>query len=280
VADTIGDLDNVLFEVSNESHPGATAWQYEMIRALRNLESSSGHHHPIGMTAMWREPPERNASLLESPADWIAPHDNAADRYSTDPPPSTGRKVIVTDTDHIWGIGGDPRWVWKSFFRGLNPIFMDPYVTAIRRNLPAWPAPPPGYVAAPAAEWEGIRTAMGYTRAIADRIDLTTMTPRGDLASSGYCLADPGKEYLVYFPSRDGRLQRLRASVFRGLAGERGTVDLTAANGPLDAEWINTEQGVIVPSDSIMGGGHIDIRAPFPGQAVLHLKARTGAGGK
>ena len=26
------------------------------------------------------------------------------------------------------------------------------------------------------------------------------MAPRGDLASTGYCLANPGKEYLVYIP--------------------------------------------------------------------------------
>ena len=47
--------------------------------------------------------------------------------YQIDPPAADGRKVILTDTDHLWGIGGDVAWVWKSFLRGLNPIFMDPY---------------------------------------------------------------------------------------------------------------------------------------------------------
>lgn len=37
------------------------------------------------------------------------------------------RKVILVDTDHLWGVGGSPAWVWKSFLRGHNPIFMDPY---------------------------------------------------------------------------------------------------------------------------------------------------------
>ena len=33
----------------------------------------------------------------------------------------------MTQADHLWGIGGNRAWVWKSFTRGLNPIFMDPY---------------------------------------------------------------------------------------------------------------------------------------------------------
>ena len=47
--------------------------------------------------------------------------------YRHNPPTADGRKVILTDTDHLWGIGGDVPWVWKSFLRGLNPLFMDPY---------------------------------------------------------------------------------------------------------------------------------------------------------
>ena len=36
-------------------------------------------------------------------------------------------QIIVNDTDHVYGIGGDRIWAWKSFMRGLHPIFMDPY---------------------------------------------------------------------------------------------------------------------------------------------------------
>ncbi len=34
----------------------------------------------------------------------------------------------------------------------------------------------------------------------AARIDLAASRPAGDLASTGYCLAVPGREYLVYLP--------------------------------------------------------------------------------
>ena len=51
-------------------------------------------------------------------------------------------------------------------------------------------------------------------------MNLAAMTPRSTLASSRYCLADPGKEYLVYLPD-----------------GGEVTVDLSAASGSLAVEW-------------------------------------------
>ena len=47
--------------------------------------------------------------------------------YKEDPPAADGRKVMLPDTDHLWGHGGNPGWVWKCFARGHNPIFMDPW---------------------------------------------------------------------------------------------------------------------------------------------------------
>ena len=35
--------------------------------------------------------------------------------YRQDPPPADGRKVSFPDTDHLWGHGGNPNWVWKCF---------------------------------------------------------------------------------------------------------------------------------------------------------------------
>ena len=43
---------------------------------------------------------------------------------------------------------------------------------------------------------ENARQAMGLTRRCANRMNLTEVVPHGELASSGYCLANPGKEYL------------------------------------------------------------------------------------
>jgi hypothetical protein len=278
ITETLGDLDNVLWEISNESHPGAVEWQYEMIRTIKDLESSTGKPHPVGMTSMWPHGKEGNASLFESPADWISPHRNATEPYGDNPPASTGRKIILSDTDHIWGIGGDARWVWMSFLRGLNPIFMDPYEMAMRDNYPLWPSSEVNgaSTSSPAPEWESIRKAMGYARALADRIELASMRPMGELASTGYCLAAPGKEYLVYLPSQDGRLRHLIGSILKGLAGEHVEVDLSPTQGTLDVEWIDVERGQIFPGDPVRGGQRLGFHAPFAGDAVLHVKAREG----
>jgi hypothetical protein len=181
VIETVNDLDNVLYEISNENHPPSTEWQYHMIRAIKRCEATKPKQHPVGMTFQYKG--GSNQTLLDSPADWISP--NPEGGYRDNPPAAAGNKVIITDTDHLWGIGGNPAWVWKSFLRGLNPIFMDPY---------------DGSVLGPRDDqkWGAIRRALGATRRVAQSISLRAMTPHGELSSTGYCLAAPGHEYLVY----------------------------------------------------------------------------------
>src|SRR5687767_3959881 len=147
-------------------------------------------------------PGGKNSDLERSPAEWISPNTEAG--YRVDPPPNDGRKVIIADTDHLWGIGGDEAWVWKSFLRGINPIFMDADDTS-------WMYPPGGDTRN--VQWESVRRNMGYTAAYAARVDLTSAVPRGDLCSSSYCLAQTDgfrPAFLVYVPN-----------------GEPVTVDLT-----------------------------------------------------
>ena len=87
VIDTVNDLDNVLYEISNESHGGSEAWQYHMIDFIKQVEAGKPKQHPVGMTVEW--PSGDNADLFDSPADWISPNGYA------DPPPNDGSKVIV-----------------------------------------------------------------------------------------------------------------------------------------------------------------------------------------
>ena len=90
---------------------------HQGVRTRPAETASRGHDVPIQR--------RQQQTLFDSPADWISP--NPEGGYRDDPPAADGRKVIVSDTDHLWGIGGNAAWVWKSFLRGLNPIFMDPY---------------------------------------------------------------------------------------------------------------------------------------------------------
>ena len=271
VIETLGDLDNGLWEISNESHPGAAEWQYEMIRTVKKLEARRGKPHPVGMTSMFPVAKEGNAPLFASPADWVAPHASDRDPYRVDPPAAAGRQVVLADTDHLWGIGGNPRWVWRSFLRGLNPIFMDPYEMRLRDIYPAWPVR-----SSPAPEWDSLRQAMGYARAVADRVDLASMAPMGGLASSGFCLAAPGKEYLVLVPAPRSRLRKLAGLALPRLATGSAQIDLSAARGSLDVEWIDVERGRVIPGDPVAGGGRLEVHTPFVGDALIHLRSRGG----
>jgi hypothetical protein len=186
----------------------------------------------------------RNQTLFDSPADWISP--NAEGGYRDDPPPADGSKVIITDTDHLWGIGGNPAWVWKSFLRGLNPIFMDPYDgSVLRKSFTDQQAEP-------------IRQSMGYTRTWARQLNLAGMLPRRDLASSGYCLAEPRRAYLVYLPS-----------------GDSVTVDLKRANGPFQVQWFHPNGAQTETAGTIEGGTQREFVSPFGADdAVLFLKLK------
>ncbi len=252
VVDTVNDLDNVLYEIANESGDYSTQWQYHMIDYIHDYEKTKLKQHPVGMTFQWAgEYRGTNENLFNSPADWISP--NPEGGYRDDPPAADGSKVILNDTDHLWGIGGNQAWVWKSFCRGLNPIFMDPYRRP-QDEKSTW-TDHLSDTAALDPRWESIRKSMGYTLNYAKRMDLASMVPHSDLASTKYCLAAPGAEYLVYLPD-----------------GGEVTVDLSAASGTLDVEWFNPSTGETESAEAISGKKH-KFTAPFSGDAVLYIKS-------
>ena len=244
VVDTVNDLDNVLYEISNENHPPSTEWQYHVIRFVHDYERSKAKQHPVGMTFQYKG--GANRTLFDSPADWVSPNPDGG--YRDDPPAADGRKVVLTDTDHLWGIGGNRTWVWKSFLRGLNPLFMDPYKGEVL-----------GQKADP--RWEPVRKAMGHTLQLSRRLNLATMAPQNALASTGYCLATADKaktRYVVYLPQ----------------SGE-ATVDLSAAKGPLRVEWIDPQTGALRSGIKTEAGPRQRFTAPFSGDTVLSVVASS-----
>lgn len=259
VVDTVNDLDNVLYEVGNEMaySPANTEWQYWVIRFVKEYEATKPKRHPIGMVSAMHYPWQdgvrddpRNAGLFDGPADWVSPGNRGGRGYDDvdAPPAADGKKVVLLDTDHLWGIGGDRAWVWKAFLRGHNPIFMDT-LPEITEHVVKYP------------KADEVRAAMGHTRSLAGRMDLASMAPRAELASTGYCLADPGKEYLVYLPD-----------------GGEVTVDLSAARGPLSTEWTNARTGAATRGGAVRGGAKRALKSPIEGDVALHLVS-TGPGG-
>jgi hypothetical protein len=250
VVDAVNDLDNVLLEVTNENGAYSTEWQYHIIDTLHDYEKTQPKQHPVGMTFQFaRVDPGTNANLFDGPADWVSP--NPEGGFRDDPPAADGSKVILTDTDHLWGLGCEKGWVWKSFTRGLNPLLMDPlqpfegigdHAQWGRINHPDHPL------------WEPIRLRMGQTRRMADRMDLSAAVPSNDLASTGYCLACPGREYLVYLPD-----------------GGEVTVDLGGATSDLSVEWLDPSDGGERSGGTVKGGEKATLKSPFTDDAVVYL---------
>jgi hypothetical protein len=242
VIDTVNDLDNVLFEISNENHPPSTEWQYHFVRFIYDYEKAKPKQHPVGMTFQYQG--GSNSALLASLADWVSPNPDAGSGYDyrSNPPPADGRKVILSDTDHLWGIGGDVTWAWKSFLRGLNPLFMDPYKREILGR-------------GSEDQWEPVRMALGHARRFAERINLAAMIPHPELATTGFCLAQPGEEYLVFQPK----------------PGEPFSVEVKP--GAYRFEWFDPAKNGAAGNGRIeAAGGRHEFKAPFPGTPVLYLK--------
>jgi hypothetical protein len=255
LVDMVNDLDNVLYEIANESGAYSTEWQYHMIQLIKDYEATKSKQHPVGMTFQFSGVAKgTNQALFDSPADWISPNPDGG--YRSDPPAADGQKVILSDTDHLWGLGCEQGWVWKTFTRGMNPLLMDPYqpFPGISEH-PQW-----GAINSPDNPfWEPFRVEMGQTRRYADRMNLVEMVPSGDLASSGYCLANVGQEYLVYLPD-----------------GGKVEVDLSDVNGQTDVEWFSPPEDQTQEAAPVPGGEKVVLESPFDGEAVVYLKAETG----
>lgn len=162
----------------------------------------------------------------------------------TDPPDATGEKIIMTDTDHLWGVGGDSKWVWKTFTRGMHSSYMDPYTEL----------DPEATLKVSQGQFDSARIAMGQTLRLANRANLSAMAPYDRLSSSSFCLANPGKEYIVYLPK-----------------GSEVTVDLSAARGKMSVEWLEPVTGKTAKDKTIAGGNKTQFNSPFSGDAVLHI---------
>jgi hypothetical protein len=246
VIDSVGDLDNVLYEISNED-TGSTAntnWQSHMINYIKSYEASKPKQHPVGMTVQY--PNGSNQTLFNSPADWISPNGSL-----DTPPVASGSKVILSDTDHLCGICGNRQWVWKSFTRGENPLFMDPYDgAATGRGAPS------GYDPNNAND-VSLRDNLGYAALYARRMNLAAMTPQPSLCSTGFCLAkatSSSAEYIVYLPN-----------------GGSVNVNLSATTENMAVEWFKPSSGATFGGGSVSGGATKSFTAPFSGDAVLYL---------
>jgi len=87
------------------------------------------------------------------------------------------------------------------------------------------------------------------------------MAPADELVRTGeaYALAEGGRAYVLYLPG-----------------GGTAALDLSAAPGPLVAEWFDPRQGTFAEPAAVAGGGVVSLKAPGAGDWALYLR-RAGA---
>lgn len=250
VIDTLNDLDNVLWEISNEDTTNSVAWQHALIDYIHTYEAGKAKQHPVGMTVIW--PGGSDSDLTSSNADWISPNNG----NSLTPGTAGGTQVVLFDTDHIVGLTTEHEWIWQSFTRGFNPVFMDVYDGAL-------------YGADQRADsaHERIRNNLGAVLDWAAQLDLANATPQNSLASTGYCLAKTTGQYqLVAYQPTSGAF----------------TVNLSGLTGTFALTWLrtaattpNTQSG-----GTVAGNGTRTLTPPWSGEdaaALLELWGTDGA---
>jgi len=238
VIETVNDLPNVIYEISNEDKEDTTPWQNHMADLIHDYESTDGRQrHPVWISAFgWGVDMLSNNHLYSTHAEIISPTNLGGENYDTDPPASGGGKVVFVDSDHI---GTEThQWPWKVFTRGNYPVFLD------ERETPSVRA--------------AIKKTMGQTVAYANKVDLAAMIPAVNTAicSTGYCLINPGSEYLMYLPS-----------------GGPATINLGGVSGTFAIEFFSQETGETTNGGTVSGETVQSFSPPFEGEAVVHLKA-------
>jgi len=246
VVDTVNDLDNVIYEVANEVY--SPDWQMGIIEHIREYEATKPSQHLIYMSPGGRNESggwtaHTKAQLVESGADLFGVSGSMGD-YEHDPPVDDSGMPAIWDNDHIWGDDWTHhRRAWMAFTRGYHFIFYDhPFEAPDEEST----------------EFETMRRNIGATNEYAERFaDLARMNPHGELSSTGYCLADPGAEYLVYQPT----------------SGEL-TVELEA--GTYDYEWFDCDAAAVSETGSVeVSGGAEPFTPPesITADAALYLRS-------
>jgi hypothetical protein len=268
VIDTLNDLPNVLWIVSEEAPSNSRWWNNHQISHIRTYEAKKPYQHPTGYAALIDAP---DTILYNSDADWVAPQVKISHTKSC----GSGKpqcKVNVNDSDHSYfGIWNDTpeqnrNYAWENFMAGNQVLFMDPYVLYYpRENRNLCASPTQGICNAPDKRWDNFRDNLGYVLRYSRKLHLANVAPRPELCSTTYCLARTpaaGAEYLVYAPS-----------------GGHFTVNLSAmpATRTLAVEWFSPSTGDTIVGNPVSAGSSAQLfTPPFSEDAVLYLVDTAG----
>jgi hypothetical protein len=290
--DTLNDLPNVIWEVSEEQ-PGSsfsscsggwggasalTFWAPHILNTIRTYEATKPLQHPAGVGSMNSSDFAANEpALYSSGFDWVGPmfSNNFSNQFPCTPYTNNQGKLVINDTDHSCGAStlvnaatgavNDTQIresIWGTFTRGGSGyIFMDPYIVWLNTNNRNPCANPVNDICPqPMTKYDPFRAAMGYVNVLVPKLtNLLAMTPQASLSPTGYCLANnsaTGFEFVVYSTA---------ASSF--------TVNLSGQAGrTVNVEWLDPTTGMLTQGSSVSGGNATQtFSAPWSHDAVLHL---------
>ena len=181
VIDTLNNLPNVLWIVSEEAPINSTWWNSHLISLVREYEKGKRYQHPIGYASLDHLP---DSILYNSDADWVAPWAGLSPTQSC----GTGKpscKVNINDSDHSYfGMWNDSpqknrNYAWKNFTSGNQVLFMDPYLVHYpRENRNITVSPVNGIGSKPDPRWDNFRDNLGYIVRYSRKLNLAKVRPR------------------------------------------------------------------------------------------------------
>ena len=263
----VGAYPNVIYEVGNEldtqTLDGGTvgAFSASMVTAINNEQALQGFtpRRMVGISDFKADNTYNNNAatvsfILGSSADFIAL--GFSQRTFTPcwvNPDYAGVKVSIPDTDHISPYQCDHKWAWKIFTMGGNPTLLDGNAFTPNFSVPD----DPGDTVGAAATYDA-RSRMGDTRTYALKMRLDMAVPHPELSTTGFALAWPGNQYLVYQPST-------------------GSFNVTLVAGDYTVEWFNPVDHTTTTTTLTASSGANSFSTPLnpAHDAVLFLKAGT-----
>ena len=196
-----------------------------MVSYIHTYEVGLPHQHPVGISPILSNGGYiPNSTLIGSNADWYSSEPSSGDAslgVESASPPLNSTKPGFADTDHIRPNGADiDVWAWRAFIRGYNVIHMDDLGGVVTGGG----ALAAGDITGPDGQPYDVKLRRGMKQVsnYAARCDLRTTVAHDALASPGFCIANPGTQYLALAPS-----------------GGTFTVDLSAGSGhSFTVEWL------------------------------------------
>ncbi len=237
-----------------QRHNGNRRWLSELAipdsRKLNTVQTAAGNYS----NPDWQKASLNNALALEA---WGSP-------------PASGGFPVMT-TEGLWE--GQPRAekplsiIWGFYAAGAHTVWADwryenddHTFGSIGRN---WTPVKPLERNLFARDMLGADCVGDEQLAIAREhmtgYEYWKMEPHNELVAAGaeaYCLAEPGRQYMVYAPD-----------------GGRIVLDLSAADGELPARWFNPRDGNYGEQFSLSGGGSVNVTAPGRDDWVLSIRS-------